>query len=68
MGKVIHGELCKTLKFDHINKLNMHKAESHQENETNKILWYFEMQLDRLNPSQKANLVLINKKKELVIK
>ena len=41
--KVIHWELRKRLKFDHINKLYMHKQESFLENETLKILWYFEI-------------------------
>ena len=37
VGKGIHWELCKKLKFDHTNKWNMHNPESVLENETHKI-------------------------------
>ena len=36
VGKVIHWELCKKLKFDHSTKWYMHKPESILENETQK--------------------------------
>ena len=38
VGEVIHWELCKKLKFDHIDKWYMHKSESVEENETHEIL------------------------------
>ena len=38
MGKMIHRELCKKLKFDHTNKRYMHNPESVLENETHKLL------------------------------
>ena len=48
MGKVIHWELCKKLKFDHKNKWYMHNKESVLENETLKTLWDFEIKTDLL--------------------
>ena len=41
--KEIHWELCKKLKFDHTNKWYKQNPESAQENETQKILWDFEI-------------------------
>ena len=38
MGKVIHWELCKKLKFDHTNKWYMHYPVSVLENNTHKLL------------------------------
>ena len=45
VGKVIHWELCKKLKFDHTNKWYMHNPESVLENETHKLRWDFEIQI-----------------------
>ena len=39
VGKVIHCELCKKLKFDYTTKWYMHKPESVLENEMHKIIW-----------------------------
>ena len=39
VGKVIHWQLCKRLKFDYANKWYTHKPVFIQENETHKILW-----------------------------
>ncbi len=39
--KVIHWEVCKTLKFDHTIKWFTHQSESVQENEIHKLLWDF---------------------------
>ena len=47
VGKVIHWELCKRLKFDHSIKCT-YKPESLLENETHNILWYIEIQTDHL--------------------
>ena len=41
----------------------MHKPESVLENETHKVLWDFEMQMDCPTPTRRPNLELINKKK-----
>ena len=48
VGKVIHVEMCKKLKFDHINKWYMLNPESVQENDPHKILWDFDIQTDHL--------------------
>ena len=45
MGKGIHLELCKKLKFDHTSKWYMRKPESLPKNETQKIHWEFEMEI-----------------------
>ena len=46
VGKVIHRELCKKLKFDHTKKWYMHNPESVLENETHKLLWDFDIKTD----------------------
>ena len=38
VGKVIHGEVCKKVKFDHTNKWYMHNPTPLLENDTDKIL------------------------------
>ena len=43
VGKVIHREMCKKLKFDSTNKWYIHNPESVLENETHKLLWDFEI-------------------------
>ena len=48
MGKVIHWELCKKLKFDHSNKWYMHNPNSVQENETHKLICDFDIHTDHL--------------------
>ena len=48
VGKVIHGELCKKLRFDHTNKWYMHEPESVLENETNQIQWDLKTRTDQL--------------------
>ena len=65
VGKVIHRELCKKLKFDHTNKWYMHYPESVQENETHKLFWDFEIQTDHLISARRPDLKVINKKREL---
>ena len=64
VGKVIHWELCKKFKFDHTNKWYMHNPESVLENETDKILWDFEIQTDRLISARQPDLVTVNKNRE----
>ena len=63
IGKVIHWELCKKLKFDHTNKWYMHNPESVFENETHKVLVDFEIQTDHLISTRRPDLVIDNKKK-----
>ena len=45
---MIHWELCKKFKFNHINKWYIHNPESILENETHKILGDFDKQTDHL--------------------
>ena len=61
---MIQKELCKKLKFDHTTKWYMHKPESVLENETHRILWYFEIQTDQLIQARRPDLVIVNKKKK----
>ena len=46
VGKVIHWELCKRLKFDHPDKFYIRKPEFVLENAMHKILWDFAIQMD----------------------
>ena len=62
MGKVIHWELYKRLKFENNKKCYMHQ-ESHLENKTPQIFCYFQIQTDQPILAKRSNLVLINKKK-----
>ena len=63
VGKVIHRELCKRLKFDHADKWCVHKPESVQENEILEIFLDSEIQTDNQIPFSKPDLALINKLK-----
>ena len=56
IGKVIHWELCKKLKFDHDNKRYRHNPESVLENDTHKILWDFEIQTDYLILARRSDI------------
>ena len=40
VGKVIHWEMCKKLKFDHANKWYIHNQAPVLQNDTHKLLWY----------------------------
>ena len=48
VGKVIHWEMCKKLKFDHTNKWYMHNPVSVLENDAYKLLGDFDIQMDHL--------------------
>ena len=61
--KVIHWELCKRFKFDHMNKWYMHNSESILENEMHKFLWDFKIQTDLLISAKRPDLIIINQKK-----
>ena len=65
VGKVIHWEMCKKLKFDHPNKWNMHNPRPVQENDTHKLLWDFDTQTDHLISARRRDLIIINQKKNL---
>ena len=62
LEKVIHWELCKKFKFDHANKWYMHNLKSVLENETRKILWDFNIQIDHQISARWLDLVIVNKK------
>ena len=64
VGKVIHWEMCKKLKFDHTNKWYMHNPAPVLENATHKLLWDFNIQTDHLIPTRRPDLMIINKKRE----
>ena len=55
MGKVIHWEMWKKFKFNHVNKWYMHNSASVQENDTHKLLWDFEIQTDHLISAKPYN-------------
>ena len=63
VDKVILWELCKKFKFDHANKWYMHNLESVLENETNKLLWDFEIQTDHQISARRPDLEIISKRK-----
>ena len=68
VGKVIHLEFCKKLKFDYTYKWYMHNLASILENETHKLLWSFYLQIDHLISARRPDLIIINnnnKKREL---
>ena len=56
VDKVIQWELCKKFKFDHTNKWYMHSPVSIQENETCKLLWDFDIQMDHLILARRSDL------------
>ena len=68
VGKVIHWELFKKLKFDHVNKKYIHNPESILEKERHKFLWDFEIQTDYLILARQPDQVIVNKRKQNVKK
>ena len=62
VGKVIYWEMCKELKFDHMNKWYIHNPESVIENDTHKLLWDFDIQTDHLISARRPDFIIINKK------
>ena len=64
VGKVIHWEMCKTVKFDHTNKWYMYNPAPVLENATHKLLWDFNIQTDHLIQARRPDLIIINQKKE----
>ena len=67
VGKMIHWEMCKKLKFDHKNKWYMHNTAPVLENKTHKLLWDIDIQTDHLISVRKSDFIIIitNKKREL---
>ena len=64
VGKVIHWEMCKKFKSDHMNKWYMHNPASVLENNTHKLLWDFDIQTDHLISARRPDLLIINNKKK----
>ena len=60
-----HWELCKKLKFDHVDEWYEYIPESVLENEKNEIQWNFEKQTDHRISARLPNLVIVNKKKRV---
>ena len=64
VGKVIHWERCKKLKFHHTNKWYMHNPAPVLENNTHKHLWDFDIHTDHLISAWRPDLIIINEKKK----
>ena len=57
MGKAIHLELCKRVKFGHVDKWYIHKPKSGIEKEkSHGILWGFDKQTNEKNSSDKTRV------------
>ena len=65
VGKVIRWEMCKKLKFDHTNKWYMHNPATVLENDTHKLLWGIDIQIDHLILARRPYQIIINKKENL---
>ena len=65
VGKGIHWELCKSLKFDQRNKWYMHNSESVQKNKMHKLLCDFEIQMDHQISARRPDLIIFNKKERI---
>ena len=63
MGKVIHCEMSQKFKFDHTNKWYVHNPAFVQGNDTHKLLWDFDIQMDHLILAWRPDLIIIDKKK-----
>ena len=64
VGKVIHWEMWQKFKFDHMNKWYMHNPAPVLENDTHKLLWDFDIQMDHLISARRPDFIIINKKKK----
>ena len=65
MAKVIHWEMCKKFRFDHLNKWYIHNPALVLENDTHKLLWDFDIHTDHLISARRPDLIIINKKKRI---
>ena len=65
VGKIIHRELFKKIKFDHTNKRYNYNPESALQNEVCKILWDFVIQTHHLISTRRPVLMIVNKKENL---
>ena len=58
--KMVNWELCKKLNFDYTNEWFMHIQESVLENETQKILWDYGIQVDLLMLIRRPYPLIVN--------
>ena len=58
-------EMSKKFKFDHTNKWYVHNPASVLENDTHKLLWDLDIQIDHLISTRKPDLKIINKRKRI---
>ena len=65
VGKVIHWKMCRKFQFNHTNKWYMHNPAPVLENDSHKLLWDFDIQMDQLIPAKRPDLIIINKKKRI---
>ena len=63
VGKVIYWEMCNKFKFDHTNKWYMLKPASLKKNDTDKLLWDFEVQTYHRVSPRRPDLIISDKKK-----
>ena len=64
VGKVIHWEICKKLKFDHTTIWYMHNPAPVLENNTHELLWDFNIEMDHVISTGRPDLIIINNKKK----
>ena len=64
VGKVIHWEMCKELKFHHAYIWYMHNTAPVLENDTHKLLWDFGIQTDDPILARKPDLINNHQKKK----
>ena len=64
VGKVILWEMCKKFQSDHTNKCYMHNPSPVLENHTNKLVWDFNIQMEKFIQARRPDLIIINKKKK----
>ena len=65
VGKVINWEMCRKFQFDITNKWYMHNPASVIENDSHKLLWDFNIQMDHQIPARRPDLIIINKRKRI---
>ena len=64
VGKVIHWDMCKKLKFDNTNKWYMHNPAPVIKNNAHKLQWDYDIQTDHRISARRPDLTIINKKKK----
>ena len=57
--------MCRKFQFDHTNKWYIHNPAPVLENDSHKLLWDFNIQMDHLIQARRPDLIIINKKKRI---